>query len=222
MFLNARSDLFKIEFPRTFIPKVIRDKYAPYVFRMPTMINDVTDLINYTIQSVTIPTMNFTPSEQVKPDVKNFDTSGLSPNSLGNSQTSAARTKRWRSSQNYQEIFTKEFNITFQLIDGHVNYWIMLDTLLYYYDFRNKERFTESIPVRILDAQGNVMYTALFIDSLFTGLTEYQLSYSDLSQEFKTFDASFTYNTLKLEMLPEVKIDKKLFIPGGSAQTNYS
>ena len=34
----------------------------------------------------------------------------------------------------------------------------------------NKERFTESIPVRILDAEGNVMFTAQFIDTLFTGL----------------------------------------------------
>ena len=51
MFLNSRSDLFKVEFPRTFIPKAIKDKYAQYVFRMPTMINDVTDLINYTIQT---------------------------------------------------------------------------------------------------------------------------------------------------------------------------
>ena len=71
MFLNARSDLFKIEFPRNFIPKSIREKYAPYIFNMPTMINDVTDLINYTIQSVTIPTMNFTPVEQIIPDKKN-------------------------------------------------------------------------------------------------------------------------------------------------------
>jgi hypothetical protein len=161
MFLNARSDLFKVEFPRTFIPKSIKDKYAPYVFRMPTMINDVTDLINYTIQSVTIPTMNYTPVEQVKPDTKAPIQSQeeVNPNSLGTSQTKAARTRRWRSSQNYQEIFTKEFQVTFQLIDGHVNYWIMLDTLLYYYDFRNKQRFTESIPIRILDAEGNVMFT---------------------------------------------------------------
>ena len=54
MFLNARSDLFKVEFPRTFIPKSLKEKYDPYVFRMPTMINDVTDLINYTIPSYNI------------------------------------------------------------------------------------------------------------------------------------------------------------------------
>jgi hypothetical protein len=188
------------------------------VFAMPTMINDVTDLINYTIQTVTIPTMNYTPVEQVKPEVKGNQPVEISPNSLGSSQTEAARTRRWRSSQNYQEIFTKEFQVTFQLIDGHVNYWIMLDTLLYYYDFRNKERFTESIPVRILDSEGNVMFTALFLDSLFTGLTEYQLSYSDLSQEFKTFDATFQFNTLKLDMLPQTKINKDKFIKGGDVR----
>jgi len=212
MFLNARSDLFKIEFPRNFIPETIRQKYEPYVFNMPTMINDVTDLVNYTIQSVKIPTMNYTPVEQVIPDKKNpMSREDLSKNSLGNSITRSARTHRWRSSQNYQEIFTKEFEITFQLIDGHVNYWIMLDTLLYYYDFKNKDRFLESIPVRILDSEGNVMYTALFIDTLFTGLTEYELSYSNLSQEFKTFSATFQYNTLKLEMLPTKKVDKTNF-----------
>ena len=95
----------------------------------------------------------------------------------------------------------------------------MLDTLLYYYDFKTKDRFTESVPVRILDSEGNVMYTALFIDTLFTGLTEYQLSYSDLSQEFKTFDATFQYNTLKLEMLPTKSIDESKFTSGGATFT---
>lgn len=218
MFLNARSDLFKVEFPRTFIPKAIKDKYSQYVFRMPTMINDVTDLVNYTIQTVTIPTMNYTPVEQVKPDVKNrFNQGDNNPNSLGTSSTDAGRTRRWRSSQNYQEIFTKEFTVTFQLVDGHVNYWILLDTLLYYYDPTTKSRFTENIPVRILDAEGNVMFTALFIDCLFTGLTEYQLSYSDLSQEFKTFDATFQYNTLDLQLLPDSKINKDKFQVGSTA-----
>ncbi len=212
MFLNARSDLFKVEFPRNFIPKSIKEKYEPYVFRMPTMINDVSDLINYTIQTVTIPTMNYTPAEQMKPEGKNrFVPEEPSPNSLGSSTTEAGRTRRWRSSQNIQEIFTKEFQVTFQLIDGHINYWIMLDTLLYYYNFQNKERFSESIPVRILDAEGNVMFTALFVDCLFTGLTEYQLSYSDLSQEFKTFDATFQYNTLNLELLPQDNLNKDKF-----------
>ena len=87
----------------------------------------------------------------------------------------------------------------------------MLDTLLYYYDFANRKTFTESIPIRILDAEGNVMFTAQFIDTLFTGLTEYQLSYSDLSQEFKTFDATFQYNTLNLELLPADNLNKDKF-----------
>lgn len=215
MFLNARSDLFKVEFPRNFITQSLKDKYAPYVFRMPTMINDVSDLINYTIQTVTIPTMNFTPVEQVKPEGKNrFIQEEPSPNALGQSSTEAGRIRRWRSSQNIQEIFTKEFTVTFQLIDGHINYWILLDTLLYYYDFKNKERFTENIPVRILDAEGNVMFTAQFVDCLFTGLTEYQLSYSDLSQEFKTFDATFQYNSLSLELIPINNLNPENFIPG--------
>jgi len=220
MFLNARSDLFKVEFPRTFIPQSLKDKYSPYVFRMPTMINDVTDLINYTIQTVTIPTMNYEPVEQMIPDIKNkFAPQTASPNSLGNSTTEAGRKHTWRSSSNIQEVFTKEFTVTFQLIDGHINYWILLDTLLYFYDFQNRERFTENIPVRILDAEGNVMFTAQFTDYLFTGLTEYQLSYSDLSQEFKTFDATFQYNTLSLELLPDNKIDKSKFIPGTTVDT---
>ena len=114
MFLNSRSDLFKVEFPRTFIPKAIKDKYAQYVFRMPTMINDVTDLINYTIQTVTIPTMNYTPVEQVKPDVKSpLQQSTTNPNSLGSSSTDAARTRRWRSSQIIKKYLLKNLQLHF-------------------------------------------------------------------------------------------------------------
>lgn len=204
MFLNARSDLFKVELPRNFIPKEVKDKYQEYVFRMPTMINDVTDLINYTIQTVTIPSMSYSPVEQIKPEIKNkFPGEKVASNSLGTSSTEASRNRFWRTSQNVQELFSKEFQITFQLIDGHVNYWILLDTLLYYYDFKNRERFSTTIPIRILDTEGNIMFTAQFIDTLFLGLSEYELSYSDLTQEFKTFDASFQYNTLNLELFPQ-------------------
>jgi hypothetical protein len=61
MILQNRNDLFKIELPRVFIPTDIKERYSPYVFRMPTPVQDISDLVNYSIQSITIPNFNFSP-----------------------------------------------------------------------------------------------------------------------------------------------------------------
>ena len=50
MILQNRNDLFKIELPRVFIPKDVKERYEPYLYRMSTPITDVSDVINYSIQ----------------------------------------------------------------------------------------------------------------------------------------------------------------------------
>lgn len=183
MILNNRNDLFKIEFPRIFIPDNIKERYAPYIFRMPTPVTDVSDLVNYSIQSITVPNFNYDPVEQVKP---------------GNGDRARGTVKKWRQSLSPEMMIDRTFTVTFQLLDGNVNYWILLETFFHYYSFQNTKPYMMDVPLRIFDAEGNCMYTTLFKDCLFTGLNEFTLSYSDLTPEFKTFDCSFAFNDINI------------------------
>ncbi len=185
MILQNRNDLFKIELPRVFVPEEIKQRYEPYLHRMPTPITDVMDVINYSIQSITIPNFNYDPIEQVKPG--------------GYTGKSRGTTRRWRASVNATGLIEKSVTITFQLLDGNINYWIMLETLFHYYSFDYEKPYTFDIPVHIFDAEGLRMYTSIFKDVLFTGLNEFTLSYSESTPEFKTFDATFAFNELKLD-----------------------
>jgi hypothetical protein len=186
----SRGDLFRVVLPKVFIPKNIKEFYYPYVFRMPIMIKDISDLINYSIQSITVPTFNYDPVQQK-----------LNPNKQTKHKPEwhLAKNANWRSSINSKDLPDNTFTITFSLLDGYINYWILLSTYLYYYGFENKQTHTCDIPVRIVDSEGNVMFSVLYKDVLFTGLSEYQISYSDLVQEFKTFDCTFTFNEMEMK-----------------------
>lgn len=184
MILQNRNDLFKIELPRIFVPQEVKDRYQPYLYRMPTPITDVMDVINYSIQSITIPNFNFQPIEQVKP---------------GNQPQAKGSVRRWRNSMSYEMLIDRNFSITFQLLDGNVNYWIMLETFFYWYDFSTAQPFTLDIPLHIFDAEGLRMYTVQFHDCLFTGLNQFTLSYSETTPDFRTFECNFGFNEMKID-----------------------
>ena len=66
MLVSARNNQFQFNFPRTFIPTVIADKYRPYLNRMPgNMITEPIDFFNYGIQSINLPGPSFDPVEQL-------------------------------------------------------------------------------------------------------------------------------------------------------------
>jgi hypothetical protein len=184
MILQNRNDLFKIELPRVFIPKDVKERYQPYLFRMPTPVTDVSDVVNYSIQSISIPNFNYQPVEQTKP---------------GNSNVARGTVRKWRNSMSPEMLIDRTFTITFQLLDGNVNYWIMLETFFHYYDFNNTNPFTFDIPLHIFDAEGMRMYSVQFHDCLFTGLNQFTLSYSEITPEFRTFECTFAFNEMKID-----------------------
>jgi hypothetical protein len=55
MYLDSQQSAFRVEIPRAFIPQHIQDKYKPYHERLPNIIQSIPELINHTIQSITIP-----------------------------------------------------------------------------------------------------------------------------------------------------------------------
>jgi hypothetical protein len=184
MILQNRNDLFKVELPRVFIPKEIKARYEPYLFRMPTPITDVSDLVNYSIQSITIPNFNYQPVEQTKP---------------GYYEQAKGTVRKFRQALSPELLIDRTFTITFQLLDGNVNYWIMLETFFHYYNYNTTNPYHCDVPLRIFDAEGMCMYTSYFKDCLFTGLNQFTLSYSDITPEFRTFEANFSFNDIQID-----------------------
>ena len=176
MLLNSRNNLFQFNFPKTFMPKEVSNKYKAYLNRIPgNVIEEPIDFINYTIQSINIPGMGYDAVEQSKYPGRNV---------------------QWRDAKPVQELFQKEATITFQLVDGFINYWMMLDILKYYYSFENRQPFIEDLNVRMMDSEGQAIVTARLSRVLMKSISDLSLSFASNVAEFNTFDLTLGYNEL--------------------------
>lgn len=180
MILNSRNNLFEFRFPRKFIPAQVADKYREYLNRIPgSVLSEPIDYINYSIQGINMPGIAFDPVETAAND---------------------GTITYHRGSIPIQNTIQREFTVTLQLLDGFINYWIMLDTLLYYYSKDVKEPYIEDVGLNILDAEGNIVASAKFEKIIFKEIGELELNMSTNVAEFNTFDCTFNYNKFNLKI----------------------
>lgn len=180
MILNSRNNLFNFKFPRNFIPSEVADKYRKYLNRMPgNLMSEPIDFINYSIQGIAIPGISFDPIEQ-------------SPND--------GTITYHRGAQPIQNTIERQFQVEMQLLDGYINYWIMQDTLLYYYSKQKKEPFTDDLKLQILDAESIHVMSAVFEKPIMNSITELELNMSSNIAEFNTFTLNFYYNKFNLKL----------------------
>jgi hypothetical protein len=180
MILNSRNNLFNFQFPRTFIPKEVADKYKKYLNRMPgNIITEPIDFINYSIQGVSIPGINFDPVTQNNND---------------------GTTRYFRGAQPIQNLIDRQFSVTMQSLDGFINYWIMQDTLLYYYSKEVATPFTNDIKLQLLDGEGIHLVSVVFEKPIMNSISDLELNMSQNVAEFNTFDINFYYNKFNIEL----------------------
>lgn len=180
MILNSRNNLFNFKFPRNFIPVEVADKYRKYLNRMPgNLMSEPIDFINYSIQGVALPGISFDPIEQMPNDGTTTYHRGAIP---------------------IQNTVERQFTVEMQLLDGYINYWIMQDTLLYYYSRDNRKPFTDDLKLQILDAEGIHVMSAVFEKPIMNSITELELNMSSNVAEFNTFTLNFYYNKFNLKL----------------------
>lgn len=178
MILNSRNNLYNFKFPRNFIPKEVADKYKKYLNRIPgSVLTEPIDFINYSIQGINLPGISFDPVTQSPNDGTIIYHRGATP---------------------IQNLVEREFTVSMQLLDGFINYWIMNDTLLYYYSWAKKEEYVEDLKLQIMDAEGIHVISARFHQPIMKSISELDLNMSQNVAEFNTFTVSFNYNQYSL------------------------
>lgn len=180
MILNSRNNLFNFKFPRNFIPKEVADKYRKYLNRMPgNLMSEPIDYINYSIQGIAIPGISFDPISQAPND---------------------GTTTYHRGSIPIQNTIERQFTVEMQLLDGYINYWIMQDTLLYYYSKAKREPFIDDLKLQILDGEGIHVMSAVFEKPIMNSISELELNMSTNIAEFSTFQMNFYYNKFNIKL----------------------
>jgi len=191
--LSNRNDLFRIDLPIHFIPEDVSNKYKDYIKRLPLQITSAIDLVNYSIQSLTIPAFSFEPVEQWSSGLDNMKT----PKKGGS--------RFYRPAVNVSGLSERKITLTLQLLDGCINYWILLDTFFKYYSHENANPFVQDIIHTIFDSEGNNLIKIIYKDCVFTGLSELTSSYAETMPDFKTFTIDFTFNTFETKTIEELQ-----------------
>lgn len=196
MILNAREDLFRFNLPKGFIPGTIQDKYFDYIKRTNLPFETISDLVNYSITGLNFPGISVEPVIQTLPG---FDEDGK-----------RGRQITYRSAKSKEDILdTKTLTINFALLDGFINYWVLLETFWYYYEYSNKDHYTLDLPLVFLDSSGIVTGQAIFKFCIPTKLSDLTLSFSNPSTERKEFTLDLEFIELKIDL--EQKIGNKKY-----------
>lgn len=183
--LNTRPSSYYFVFPKGFFPNRVMEKYEDYIKSQPVPFDTVRDFLNSTIQGVTLPSLAVETVEQIRPLGKRIEYTGSKP---------------------VQDLFNKEFSISFRTVDGYINYWIFMETLLYFLNFKNEQLFIQQLPLRILDNEGNITVSVIFTEVLITSFSELTLDYTQYDPQDISFSIGFKANYIDIDL--EVGMDK--------------
>lgn len=178
MILNPKASSFYFNFPKGFFSDRVIQKYTKYIERQPIPFDNVQSYVNSTIQSISFPSLNIDTVEQVRPLGKKINYKSATP---------------------IQDLFSKDISINFKAADGYINYFIMLDTVLDYLNFANPEPFIPVLPLRVLDGEGNVVFSVQFDQVIFSSFTGLELSYTANNPTYTSFTLGFTCNYLDIK-----------------------
>ena len=178
------SDTFIFNLPVVFIPDKVKERYSPYLKRMPSPTDSIVDVVNWSIQAVTVPGISYSPVEQTRP--------GFEGKHRGTS-------RYFRGSRHVETLLDRKFEVTFRAIDGYLNYWILLETFHHHYGFDVENPYTCDMAIYVKDGDGLVLYSLVFRQVLFTGIDQMSLNFSEQSLDSKTFNCSFQFNEMEID-----------------------
>lgn len=177
MILNARQNQFDFRFPRGFFFPEIEEKYRTFVRALPLPFDTVADFMNHTIQSVRIPQLT-----------------------LGNvEQYLSARKTYWRGHLPQHLATSQDFQVTFKLTEGYINYFIMYDQIRLFHEFSNEIEFLPTMKLRLLDYGGREYIAIKLQQILITGMTTLELSYTNAIPQQTSFTCDFKFNIFEIQ-----------------------
>jgi hypothetical protein len=177
MFPNSRGNNFKLVLPKGFFSEEIEAKWSPYVKRLPTPFETVDSYLQHAIQSVSFPSIAMEPVSQTR---------------------YGGKRQEYKNSTPLEDLFTRDVRITFKAYDGWINYFIILNNVINYLDFKSNKLYFDAMYLQLLDYEGHIVSVVEMKNLVFTSLSEVTCSYSDISPDMKTFDLSFKFVNLDI------------------------
>ena len=109
----------------------------------------------------------------------------------------------FKSAKPIKDLVDREVTVTFQIVDGFVNYFVFLDNALRYLDFNNNKQYFDVMRLGWLSREGFLLGYMDMRKVILHGMSNFKLSYASMAQEFNTFDAKFKFNDWNITALVE-------------------
>lgn len=172
MILNARNNGFAFFFPPDFFSEKVKEKYKKYYQSLILPYDTIEDFMSSTIQQIEFPGWNMQLAQQTR---------------------TRGKKQEYKNSVPVEDLFTREFTLTFKMADAFLNYWIFVDNSLNYIDFANREQTFSPMRLSLLSNEGYLVSSIVFNRPILYGQDGIKLSYSSVTPEFRTFTAKFKY-----------------------------
>jgi len=194
--LTPRFDLFEFRFPKDFFPQEVYDKYYRLINENQAVIFDPVNLVNESIQGITIPGIN----DIVEPQPQ------TSTNSIKRDSRHINREPKhdnfYDGPSNPLDLMDKDFTVTFRQNQGLLNYFIMYETLFHHLCkpiLYNKGNDVWTI--RILNEQGRVYSNIMLYQPRIMGIDGLDFSYSKSERTSESFNVKFSFNNLDFDFI---------------------
>ncbi|MFW5847967.1 MAG: hypothetical protein ACOCVF_03540 [bacterium] len=176
MRINSQNNQFLFNLPQGFISNDIEEKFEVFMDKNFVQYNGVMDYLNSTIKDLIFPSISYERVKQTKFHGKNI---------------------AWRESGNVIDKFQNELDITFRSVDSHLNYFILLEICNRFY-LQNDPNYMPELNIKILDKDGDVVYTILLKDLIISSLSELRLAYYATDFSEQTFSLQIAYNYMDI------------------------
>lgn len=185
MFAPSNTGNFRFELPKNFIPESVEKQFMKILEKINTPFVNVNQFVSATIKNVTLPSLS---QELVTQPQKYLKVS------LPMTRTN------FRSAQNPNSLFdNKEVSITFIAAEGWLNYFVLMNTFYYYYNFANENHYAPDFRVIIIDRNGIETMNLIFKKVIFQSLEGLSFSYSAQNENYSEFSATFNYSIMDID-----------------------
>lgn len=194
--LSPRFDLFEFRIPKDYFPQEVYDKYYRLINEDKAVIYDPVNMINESIQGITIPGIN----ELVEPQPQT-STNDIRPNN-NRINREPKHDNFYKSPANPIDLMENEFTVTFRQNQGLLNYFMMYETLFHHmckpilYN-KGEDVFT----VNILNEKGIAYSQILLYQPIITGIDGLDFNYSKVQRDVETFNVKFNFNNLDFDFI---------------------
>jgi hypothetical protein len=166
-------------FPPDFFADEVKEKYKKYYRSLVLPYDTIEDFMSSTIQQIDFPGWDMELKEQTR---------------------TRGKRQEYKSAKPVEDLFKRQFTLTFKLSDAFLNYFIFLDNALNFVDHANKKQSASPMQLALLSNQGYLVSSVVFNDPILFGQDGIKMSYSATTPEFKTFTAKFNYLDFDLDI----------------------